>query len=547
MESVRPDSISIRDAALQVYRLLKDITSETDPAPWFDVPAVLIEIFAEGDESGFVRRKKLEERTKLLVHRAVLLGELPTHFSDGTEAKDLPAWAWVGAKKDDDAWFSGRLEISPLLPDEWYSWSGKPVFVDCGAFDHWLANQDLTSIEGLPALPKPIDEIEAPDPIEYRVPPDRPFVSLSEAISWIGFRISFDCNRLTRAIDLHAFGDPSDTEAKLEKSVSEFATLGCGGKISARGRYRSEHFHDNAAVLTEAIEPIRFHDFAMFDCLTDTLRYGEGLTWRKQHDVGQLIVSKRRDSIEAVAVSRPDLLRHFPERPSAAKAFLTPLPISLPNIGPIIGLEEALSWTAHGTPSHDIAIWQNEDGGLVLIDPCGVEVAPGPNGEDPEFVLDHRAAHRAVHEALRSGTLPSYVSPIDEQPFSIPRSYWNRINPDCLDMVYLGLANGDRGVGSPILLSRQAFDDWRATFVLSESKPSRTGDLSTAGAERNCKAWLAAAFAADPEKRRSKASFRTAALKEFDGRLSIRGFDLRVWPELARSHGRDGAGAKRKS
>ena len=37
------------------------------------------------------------------------------------------------------------------------------------------------------------------------------------------------------------------------------------------------------------------------------------------------------------------------------------------------------------------------------------------------------------------------------------------------------------------------------------------------------------------------------SLTRFAGRLSLRGFNDRVWPELARKHGRDGAGAKKKS
>lgn len=70
---------------------------------------------------------------------------------------------------------------------------------------------------------------------------------------------------------------------------------------------------------------------------------------------------------------------------------------------------------------------------------------------------------------------------------------------------------------------------------------------STAAAELECKKWLATEFEADPAGLKSKKQFRQAALAEFPGRLSERGFNQRVWPELARSYSRDGAGAKRKS
>lgn len=70
---------------------------------------------------------------------------------------------------------------------------------------------------------------------------------------------------------------------------------------------------------------------------------------------------------------------------------------------------------------------------------------------------------------------------------------------------------------------------------------------STGAAEMECKLWLADKFAADPDRRRNKGSFRTDALAQFQGRLSHRGFNDRVWPELARKHGRNSAGAKKKS
>lgn len=70
---------------------------------------------------------------------------------------------------------------------------------------------------------------------------------------------------------------------------------------------------------------------------------------------------------------------------------------------------------------------------------------------------------------------------------------------------------------------------------------------ATVAAEQQCIDWLAKEFAADPDKLRKKGEFRAAALAAFQGRVSKRGFDLRVWPALALEHGRTAAGAKRKS
>jgi hypothetical protein len=86
---------------------------------------------------------------------------------------------------------------------------------------------------------------------------------------------------------------------------------------------------------------------------------------------------------------------------------------------------------------------------------------------------------------------------------------------------------------------------WPARAAAPREAP--VNEQSTTTGERDCREWLVQLFASDPEKRRSKRDFRALALAAFPGRLSERGFNLRVWPELAKEHGRDGAGAKRKS
>ncbi|WP_339710635.1 hypothetical protein [uncultured Sphingosinicella sp.] len=94
-------------------------------------------------------------------------------------------------------------------------------------------------------------------------------------------------------------------------------------------------------------------------------------------------------------------------------------------------------------------------------------------------------------------------------------------------------------------LRRDILDRWPA--LPADQLEASATEHSTMTGEQQCRDWLVKEFAADPNKRRSKGDFRKAALAAFAGRLSERGFNLRVWPELAREHGRDGAGAKRKS
>ena len=94
-------------------------------------------------------------------------------------------------------------------------------------------------------------------------------------------------------------------------------------------------------------------------------------------------------------------------------------------------------------------------------------------------------------------------------------------------------------------IRRDILDRWPVPPAGALAMPAI--EHSTAPGEQECREWLAKEFAADPEKRRSKREFREAALAAFPGRLSERGFNLRVWPDLAREHARDGAGAKKKS
>lgn len=66
---------------------------------------------------------------------------------------------------------------------------------------------------------------------------------------------------------------------------------------------------------------------------------------------------------------------------------------------------------------------------------------------------------------------------------------------------------------------------------------------STALAENECRDWLAEEFAADPDRRRTKPDFQSAALARFSGRLSKRGF-IRAWDAVASDAGRSKPGRK---
>lgn len=94
-------------------------------------------------------------------------------------------------------------------------------------------------------------------------------------------------------------------------------------------------------------------------------------------------------------------------------------------------------------------------------------------------------------------------------------------------------------------LRSEIIEKWPAAEVAVRNLP--IARPSIASVEQECMRWLADQFSNDPDKRRSKSDFREAAIVRFPNGLSDRGFNQRVWPKLAQEHGRDGAGAKRKS
>jgi len=194
------------------------------------------------------------------------------------------------------------------------------------------------------------------------------------------------------------------------------------------------------------------------------LRYGTGLTWNKGGSALERALQDRRDAFRSVKISRADLLKLFPDQDDTARAFVVPLPAALPEIGTVMPLDEALSWLAHGKPSHDIEILQNADGDLIFRDPSGAVIEPRVDGSPPPFMETYRQASRALHGVLRDGSLPAYVAPTIGSPLLVPRFYWNRVNPESLHHVYRGMTPDDHGAGCPVLLSRQAFGAWRATL-----------------------------------------------------------------------------------
>lgn len=466
--SVRPNSISCRDAIRELHQRVKAAVPDADPAPWLDVSPDLIEMFSEGDEVAFVRRKKMEERSMLVLQRGLLSGAVRAHFSDGLESRDVPGWAWAGAERNEHVWFEGRLPLDVFMPDEWQRWSCHSVYLDRDAFTDWMESLPLHDPADLPALPVPYDAQSKPEPVKKRPPPDAPFVTLSEALTWIAFGFALNRDSLDRAISGNAF-DATDPKAALSDAMARLAIRAGGGQIAARGKYVESHSTDENKVLTAPIDPVRFEDFAQFDILYDGLRYGTGLTWNKGGSALERALQDRGDAFRSVKISRADLLKYFPPEIDNTRALLSPLPAALPEIGAVMGVEEALSWLAHGKPSDDVQLWQNALGWLRFRYSTGEVFNVGDDEEMPEHHRRYREANRKLWTPLQDGTIAAFVHVAGEGAFSVPRYYWNQVQPEHLDHAYRGMTDSDDGRGNPILLSRLAFDKWRGAVEIEQT------------------------------------------------------------------------------
>ena len=102
----------------------------------------------------------------------------------------------------------------------------------------------------------------------------------------------------------------------------------------------------------------------------------------------------------------------------------------------------------------------------------------------------------------------------------------------------IGLNGGREDLFTHVTVSR---DDVLNHCMLQQRRLN--APISTGAAETECSAWLENEFASDPNGNRARASFQSAALAHFEGRLSKRGFD-RVWSKVAAAAGRSGAGRK---
>lgn len=207
---------------------------------------------------------------------------------------------------------------------------------------------------------------------------------------------------------------------------------------------------------------------------------------------------------------------------------------------------------------HDHAAFHDREAGLARLEDAWVAV----RAEVDRGCLEVRGrytpaysvsqAQLAVPEVLAGSRLAAFsqfdpsTGGIRRQPSGQPTVIWEG-HPLAYEREWASAAGDDRAKDGYLMVEVRR-DHLMAVFPPCAAPIDSTiAVTSTTGAENECRAWLENQFAADPNTQRSKDDFRTAALTHFNGRLSARGFNNRVWPALAQQHGRTSPGAKRKS
>lgn len=460
--------------ARRLFARFRTEHADADPAPWHDV----VNADYWGPHFGktpdeYALNEKLSARLVAVIQKAVCSGQLSPSWFDGSVFKSIPAHAFGNWRIVRGALLNGGFEVDPLWPDDWQHWSNHGWAIPKEQFETWMQTDHALSIGGLPVADSempPCDVVA----IASRKPSDASRVPLSEAITWIAFGVALDAERLERAIrwESLADGDLQAAQRQMEAATAALLKAGADGLVPLYGRHMEAHGEKGKR--TEKIDPLTLEDYRKALIIShDSLYYGEGLfVWHRAPNDSHVRGSERGDHYVTVTVEREALLKHCGSRLDSMAALLMPIPAALPEVGAVMGLEEAVCQLAYGRSSHDIELWMDRAGNMKFFDPSGEPLPNVIEGERPPHLVAFVEANRRLWKALQDGTLRGLIAPADSPALSVPRPYWNAINPECLEYLYHGMSNSDAGRGCPVLLSRQAFGAWRASLPAS-SQPEK--------------------------------------------------------------------------
>lgn len=291
------------------HRVLKWRLGDQEPAPWVTIPADSFD--AECDNVAY--RHRLAMRTALAMQRALLDGDLTAFARAETGFDPLPGWVWESDKTSWEAMKFGSLRISPLWEHDLASAGNVRCFIARDGFKAWLGEFRATGLGNLPRMPTAFDYEARPSIVMYRQPPDRPFVDLTAALTWIGFSLALNHDEFAAAMDLAQgpFAVIGWPEA-LRNAVAKFAEQASGDRIAVRGRYVSHYANHTQAARADTVylTDAQLRDFARFESLHGGLERGEGLAW--EQDGLDDILETRGDGWRDVEVNRADLMRVYP-------------------------------------------------------------------------------------------------------------------------------------------------------------------------------------------------------------------------------------------
>ena len=292
---------------------------------------------------GWLKDAANREVMEKLLSYALQSGELPVWVAplDGPE-KPVPAESIL--EMDHATMVSGTYRP----PHDRGSLHGRPLFIK---WNDWVQFVATTNAE------KEAERL--PDPDQEKLPRSAQFVTLSEALSWIAFRVSMRDEKLFLVMSRSQFGERKP-ETAISAALVSLADAAKASAIELRGKLQEHRDIDPDSLLTRPIEPIAFEDFRRFSILEDGLRYGEGLTaWKADEAVWEHATpSQRRERFVSITVERDALLRLFPPTSrlsdeaksfGVAKTFTRDDPAT---IAPWWSVNLVLAWIACGITSY---------------------------------------------------------------------------------------------------------------------------------------------------------------------------------------------------
>lgn len=301
--------LRISKAVRILHRILRTRLAGQEPAPWIDPPADPFDAECE----NATHRHRRTARTSLAMRRALLAGDLTAHLVKDGHSHPLPGWAWENASAAENAFNFNWLPLNPLLEHGLGEFGDWRCFVSRAELQAWLPRSDIAEIGDLPALPAPFDHDTRPDELAYREPPDRPFIELTEALTWIAFAVSLSREEFS-FMESCGFGPfaVSGWRGGFRAAMAGFADQASAGNIRVRGRYVANYSDHTAAAQanTDYLSDTQLRDFASFDSLYGGLERGYGLVW--EGDVLDRALNGRGDGWRDVEVCRAELLKAFP-------------------------------------------------------------------------------------------------------------------------------------------------------------------------------------------------------------------------------------------